>query len=184
MGSVPSSASRRASRHWISVTSQGALVEKLVERLFNYSGDPLRHRLHRLALPVQQQALDADLRPVPTFAPTHRLDQLFQKPFEPRTHPGQLFLSHDRSEWKIIEVRNYLLNLILLDVKSPDHSRLPRCLRLITQCGVNHGMVVLLDCWRDCFQRRTRSRHDQPSWACLFDYTSNPYPHGLRRERI
>src|SRR5258708_4339048 len=90
------------------------LVEELVQPLFIRPGDPLGHRLHRLALPVQQQALNINLRPLSTFTPPHRLHQIAQKPCQPRAHTRQLLLGHAWSVQKIIETCNHLLNEVLL----------------------------------------------------------------------
>lgn len=57
-----------------------ALPHELAQRLHVRAGHALRHRLNRLALPVQQQPFQINPRPMTPLAAPHRLDQVFQEP--------------------------------------------------------------------------------------------------------
>ena len=72
----------------------GTLAHELPQGLHVSAGDARRQRLYRLALPVQQQALNINLRPVASLATPHGFQQVFEKMHQATIEASQALRCH------------------------------------------------------------------------------------------
>jgi hypothetical protein len=72
----------------------GTLAHKLPQGLHVGTFDAAGQGLDRLALAIQQQALDVDPRPVPALAPPHRFGEVFEKLLQAMIQSFQFFGRH------------------------------------------------------------------------------------------
>ena len=92
----------------------GALTHELPQGLHVGAGDARCQGFDRLALPVQQQALNINLRPVASLATPHGFQQVFEKMHETTLEAFQALRCHAGTLAHTGTDNQELLNLVLL----------------------------------------------------------------------